>query len=88
MTYNVNDYVYVKLTAKGREILNKKIKFKTTLLAMQGVESAFEMYPDSQEFSGYTRFQMWELMSIFGEHCFLGAENCFETEMKLTSKVG
>lgn len=88
MMFNVNDYVYVKLTKKGKEILQKKIKVRQTLLDMQGIKSVFEMYPESKEWAGHHRFQMWELMNIFGEHCFNGAENCFETEIKLHTKVG
>jgi len=87
MTFNVNDYVFVKLTDHGREVLRQLRVRRSLLMSMQGIESVFELYPESTEFPGYTRFQMWELMSIFGEHCFNGAELVFETEIKLTSNV-
>jgi len=87
MTFNVNDYVFVKLTEYGKKALDRKARMRNVLMEMQGIHSVFELYPESTEFPGYYRFQMWELMSIFGEHCFNGAELVFETEIKLTSKT-
>jgi hypothetical protein len=54
--FNINDYVYVRLTDRGRTIL------------MQQHQHAPVEDPD-----GYSRWQLWHLMSVFGQHVYMSA---------------
>lgn len=66
--FNVNDYVKVKLTEKGKEFLNKKRPWY------------IKEYLDSDDF---VKFQLWDLMSFFGEEIYGGCDNPFETTIKI-----
>jgi hypothetical protein len=56
---NINDFVVVKLTGRGREVLEKWVP--TRYETKYPVETLFPVRPD-----GSTQFTLWELMSIFG----------------------
>ena len=53
--FNLNHYVWVKLNEKGEKILND-------FIVKGGHYDSFEVNDE-----GYTRFQAWEFMNIFGE---------------------
>lgn len=80
--FNINDYVKVKLTEKGKYIyyhqhdeLNEEIlKWGGRLL------NPIELKYDDE---GYVEFQMWDLMEIFGRHLCIGCDIPFETTIKL-----
>jgi hypothetical protein len=61
---NINIQVYVKLTPHGKIKLNEYYK-------------EFNSKPEP-DYAGFYKFQLWELMSIFGEHHYLGGATCFE----------
>ena len=70
MQYNTNDSVKVWLTDYGRDILRQK----------QDSRHSSERV-DAQ---GYTKFQLWELMNIFGSHIYNGAtRQCFDANIVL-----
>jgi hypothetical protein len=70
MQFNINDSVQVKLTDYGRDILRQKQDSRHSLERV-----------DAQ---GYTRFQLWELMNIFGSHIYNGAtRQCFDANIVL-----
>lgn len=56
LRFNLNNYVYVRLTPSGEKILAKS-----------GISS-------KKDGDGYSRFQAWEFMEIFGSAFHLGAE--------------
>jgi hypothetical protein len=64
--FNINNYVKVKLTPMGKEILK---------------ETYFENIAEDD--NGWSRWQLWELMLIFGKHLHMGLDNPFEIEIKL-----
>ncbi len=73
--FNINSNVKVKLTDKGRQLfhsnkLYEKFPFPRTLI----------------EDDGYSTWQLWDLMSEFGEHIWLGADNCFSTIILIDDK--
>ncbi len=77
MNFNVNDYVYVKLTAHGYEILRKNWEYF-------GTDILFQEPKESVEYPGYVQFQMWELMREFGPHLGVGTPLLpFEMNIKL-----
>jgi len=77
ITMNLNDPVWVKLTPVGIDAYRK-------WNADNGVQSP--TFP-AADFDGYTKFQLWELMQIFGSACFNGCKVPFETEIRLTPRT-
>jgi len=77
MKFNINDYVFVKLTDRGREI--HRIHY----------ERVFPDHPDivyqepEVDADGESKFQLWDLMTIFGEHMYLGCNPPIETDINI-----
>ena len=69
--FNVNYHVYVRLTDHGREIYRKYWRQFSTKES-----SAPSLTVDE---TGWSKFQLWELMAIFGPHIFSGGTVPFET---------
>lgn len=78
--FNINHYVWVKLTPMGRSILRKEH------------DDLRRSYPSLAEYTepvvdedGYTKFQLWSLMNTFG-HCMMWGGNLpFETVVRFES---
>ena len=68
--FNINQKVKVKLTDYGKKILD------TYFAELNISPMHYTLYKVDK--SGYITFQMWDLMSIFGEHIYMGAPICFE----------
>jgi hypothetical protein len=77
---NINDYVWVKLTDKGREIL----KAGHDTLRASYPKTIKEWVDPTDPKTGYAQFQLHEIMYVFGEHCGLGFVVPFDTEIRLT----
>jgi hypothetical protein len=72
--FNVNDHVLVKLTEHGRELRRR-------YFARLGLPDG--LLPELKETDGWSRWQLWELMSIFGEHMYNGCRIPFETVIRV-----
>lgn len=70
--FNINNYVSVRLTEEGLDQYHRHFQ-------LFGV-SVEEPLTDSD---GWSRFLLWELMSIFGERMGNGMPNLFSTEIRL-----
>lgn len=71
--FNINDSVYVKLTPKGYAIHRDYwLPFTKD-----------KYMPPSRDADGYSKFQLWDLMYVFGSHMHLGCKVPFETEIVL-----
>ena len=68
---NLNDYIKVKLTEKGINILRKMYGSK---------------FPINIDDEGYTKFQMWDFARIFGEHLFMTADLVCQTSVQVQVK--
>lgn len=66
--YNLNKTVYVKLNSVGRDIYKNYI---------QDLNSNLSTEPKVNE-NGYTKFQLWDLIHIFGEYIGLGLPTPFD----------
>lgn len=77
MEFNVNNKVKVKVTEFGEQVLRKRHEEVNKHFLES---SEFQLEKDGE---GFTEFQLWELMSIFGEHLYNGAEVPFETTIKI-----
>jgi len=68
--FNLNNEVKVKLNEKGKEIYLSHLKKVSS-----EPECAFVRETNSD---GYTTFQLWDLMKLFGDYMRLGEEPVFE----------
>lgn len=76
--FNINNYVWVKLTELGKEILKKNHDELQTLIKQSGGKNTFDFnLPETNE-NGYSKFQLWALMVEFGNHLYLGCISPFE----------
>ena len=66
--YNLNKTVYVKLNNVGRDIYKNYI---------QNLNSNLSTEPKVDE-NGYTKFQLWDLIHIYGEYIGLGLQTPFD----------
>lgn len=79
--YNINYAVKVKLNALGRRVHRR---FHDRVFT-PGTEMAarFPYKPPKVDEEGYSTFQLWNLMEIFGAEMSLGFETPFDTEILL-----
>lgn len=64
-TYNVNHKIKVKLTEHGKAILEKDVTDTLGLLKNFNYQE-YSLYHEDED--GYTEFQLWDFMNIFGSH--------------------
>lgn len=67
MKFNINHEVRVRLTPRGRNII---------------LSTPHEVMP-TEDANGWSKWQLWELMRVFGSHCYNGCEVPFETEIEM-----
>lgn len=85
MKFNLNNYVQVKLTEKGKQVLNQKIDNDLAILNRYGIDTS--TYDRSEPQDGYWKFQLWEVMQIFGPYMKQGLENVIEMDIVLEVEV-
>ncbi len=78
MKFNINNYVRVKLTDRGRENHRKN---HDELFA--GWSEKPEYRPPVEDAEGWSKWQMWSLMADFGPHISIGMNPPFETEIEI-----
>ena len=71
---NLNEPVKVKLTDFGKEIYYHQYD---ELNKTYGREMLKPSFPSEDE-DGYTRFQLWKFIQLYGEHIGMGAPNVIE----------
>ena len=77
--FNINEYVEVKLTKRGREIHRKNCD---GLFA--SMENPPKYTPPKEDDDGWSKWQMWSLMQDFGASIYMGAtEQPFETTIRI-----
>ncbi len=74
LEFNVNDYIYVKLTEKGYQIWHKSMERYS--------DTTLEEYKARADADGYVAFQAWCFMNMFGEHMNMGFQTVCETNIK------
>lgn len=76
--FNINYYVRVKLTEYGKKILRENY---------EEFRKSFPLVGDYQEpkedENGWSKWQLWVLMSELGQYCCAGGNQPFETEIEL-----
>lgn len=70
---NLNEYIKVKLTDKGKEIYKNYY---------HDIDDEYVPTLDVDK-EGFCKFQLWEFMQIFGEHFRMGGGSPCETNVKI-----
>tara|TARA_R110000764_G_scaffold232878_1_gene325509 strand:- start:788 stop:1036 length:249 start_codon:yes stop_codon:yes gene_type:complete len=77
LLFNINENVDVKLTDTGRaELLKQHKKLKETFPKLG------EYTPRKEDYNGWSKWQMHELMNRFGHLCDLGGKLPFDPNIK------
>jgi hypothetical protein len=72
--FNINDEIKVKLTDKGRAVYESY--WMAVLAGSNGLQPpSLNKWTDE---NGWTSFQLWDAMTIFGPHCYNGGPLMFE----------
>lgn len=71
---NINDDVRVKLTDDGWRMLEEHFQEGERILPLGAdhVQRMIEMYRRRTDADGWTTFQLWDLMHIFGPELYMG----------------
>lgn len=77
MKFNISNYVRVRLTDHGRQIH----KQNTEAYGLGGVYYR----PPVEDDQGWSKWQLWDLMSVFGHSISLGCELPFDTTIEICS---
>ena len=78
--FNINEYVWVKLTKHGKEAMERNHK------QFWGGAGIYQIFtPKLEDKDGWSKWQMWNLMEEFGNDIRLGGDNPFETTILLTA---
>jgi len=79
--FNINDFVWVKLTAYGITELKRQNNELSDKLKYSMSDYSFKL-PEKDE-DGYYKFQLWYLMQTFGPFMYNGCRIPFETDIKI-----
>jgi hypothetical protein len=75
-SFNINETVKVRLTEYGKKLHKQQwVDFWSSIGRLN--ENPYA--PPQEDENGYVKFQMWDLMEKFGNHCGLCKELAFET---------
>ena len=80
VTFNINDYVQVRLTDRGRACLRENYD---KLNAAYGGKLTFKHTPPKEDKDGWSRWQAWSLMQDLGPHISMGMNPPFETTIRV-----
>jgi len=83
--FNINDHVYVKLNEAGRKHFIEHRNFKHSSIQWEIPEDYITTQENLDKLTdkdGYTEFQLWDFMHIFGTVTFNGCKALFESTVK------
>lgn len=78
MKFNINNTIKIKLTKKGKQILQKEYDELNAKLPAD-CKRKFELPKEDK--NGYSSWPLWSVMGRFGPHIYLGCEVPFDTEI-------
>lgn len=80
LPFNINSWVKVKLTKYGESIITEQVNELNEARRKRGIEGNIERVIKRDE-NGYSKFQMYDLMSTFGSYMGITQELPFEVEI-------
>ena len=73
LEFNLNNYVWIRLTDEGKKILNKAY-----------CKNYYErLIKPKEDENGWYKCQLWVVMSDFGEHLYNGCRPPFELTIRI-----
>ena len=84
MPFNINNYVYVQLTDHGRGVHAANHAMLLASIGLPHIKLPYR--PPAEDADGWSKWQLWELMSEFGQHTRMGGEACFSTIIVINTK--
>ena len=84
MKININRIVKVKLTDLGNKIYEEYLQNEYKSLSQYPGLAAVRLEEEKDQ-DGYIYFQLWDFMSIFGEHFYNGSEAVTENNEIIVS---
>ena len=79
--FNMNQYVRVKLTDIGREILQAR-RDELNAIILSTKAQHFDGPLVVEDADGWSRWQLWDLMSTFGSRIHMGGRIPFQTDLE------
>ncbi|QDV86931.1 hypothetical protein [Planctomycetes bacterium TBK1r] len=79
--FNLNDYVYVRLTEHGRQVHREWFE---SVMSGNLWDAGYTKPVEDDD--GWSKWQMWSLINVFGNHVYMGAKPCFDMNVKLCVK--
>lgn len=73
--FNLNDHIKVKLNKHGHKI--HRTRYDDLMLKF--VTKPFDYVPPKEDENGWSQWQAWEFMQLFGQHMGNGFNNPCET---------
>lgn len=74
--YNINNNIKVKLTERGKAILEHEVA--DTINILKNLNFSDDYFPYPEDTNGYTEFQLWNFMRIFGNYFYIGCPPIIE----------
>ena len=81
ISFNINHNVHVKLTDAGKTELKRQHDSMYGSMPNHLWSSKYE--PPVEDADGWSKWQLWDLMSQLGGKCYNGCNVPFETEIKI-----
>lgn len=75
---NLNDTCYIKLTDYGRKILKEKYEEFN-----RDHGDIYKYNPKNEDSEGWSKWQLWDIMTVFGNVMYNGFNIPFETDIRL-----
>lgn len=87
MKFNINNNVKVKLTDFGRKVHRENHNKIFEFIPANCTYNYYnDFYKPLEDKNGWSTWQLWELMQIFGPYFFNGGEVPFETEIEIIER--
>ena len=84
--HNINDSIKVRLTKEGVILYYKY--YEDLCERMKSYGASYDYMPKLKvDKEGYTEFQMWVFMEMFGQHFHLGIDGPIETTVLIKVEV-
>ena len=77
-TFNINEYVSVRLTDFGRKRHKEDFDQWTSAAGL-----TLQYHPPAEDEDGWSKWQLWVLMQLFGSVISMGCEQPFETTIRI-----
>lgn len=83
ISFNINDFVFVRLTEAGRQWDRQR---HDTIFGYLTPKEHFVYEPPKEDAEGWSKWQMWQLMEVFGSRIHLASQPMFDGTIRLDEK--